>query len=154
MLKSTPVGSLVCEVGLAPADALLEARQLKYTIQLLGLPENHLAKEILLVSFWEGVQHTQPGEQTPGNQRWADSSNCSPWSLGQHLAQQLANILPVDPSEGFESMIQTSSSQFPGRIKMLPGPEALAAAQSLPPGLIIWSDGSRLENGRCGAGIA
>lgn len=37
---------------------------------------------------------------------------------------------------------------------MLPGPEALAAAQSLSPGLEIWSDGSRLENGRCGAGIA
>ena len=37
---------------------------------------------------------------------------------------------------------------------MLPGPEALAAAQSLPPELAIWSDGSRLENGKSGAGIA
>jgi len=34
------------------------------------------------------------------------------------------------------------------------GPEALAATQSLSPGLAIWSDGSRLENGRCGAGLA
>ena len=50
-------------------------------------------------------------------------------------------------------MIQTTSSQFPGQIEVLPGPEALAAAQSLS-GLAIWSDGSRLENGRCGAGIA
>jgi ribonuclease HI len=51
-------------------------------------------------------------------------------------------------------MIQTTSSQFPGQIEVLPGPEALAAAQSPPPGLAIWSDGPRLENGRCGAGIA
>ena len=36
---------------------------------------------------------------------------------------------------------------------MLPGPEVLAAVRSLFPGLAIWSDGSRLENGRCGAGI-
>src|SRR5699024_8714519 len=34
------------------------------------------------------------------------------------------------------------------------GPEALAAAQSLFPELTIWSNGSRLENGGCGAGIA
>ena len=37
---------------------------------------------------------------------------------------------------------------------MLLGQEALAAAQSLSPGLAIWSDGSRLENGRCGTGLA
>lgn len=64
--------------------------------------------------------------------------------------RQYYNILSADPSEGFK--IQTTS-QFPGRIKVLPGPEALAAAQSLSSGL-VWSDGLRLENGRCGAGIA
>ena len=154
MLKSTPVGPLVREAGLAPAEALLEARQLKYTTRLLSLPENHPAKEILPVSFQEGDQHTQPGEQTPGNRQWAERNNQGPWSLGQHLARQLANILPVDPSGGFESTTQTTSSQFPGQIEMLPGPEALAAAQSLPPELAIWSDGSRLENGKSGAGTA
>jgi len=75
MLKSTPVGPLVCEAGLAPAEALLEARQLRYTTRLLSLPENHPAKKILPVSFREGDQHAQPGEQTPGNQQWAERSN-------------------------------------------------------------------------------
>ena len=154
MLKSTPVGPLVREAGLTPAEALLEARQLRYTTRLLSLPENHPAKKILPVSFREGDQHTQPGEQTPGNRQWAESSNRGPWSLGQHLARQLANTLPADPSEGFESTTQTANSQFPGRIEVLPGPEALAAAQTFSPGLVIWSDGSRLENGRCGAGLA
>ena len=51
MLKSTPVGPLVREAGLTPAEALLEARQLRYTTRLLSLPENHPAKKILPVSF-------------------------------------------------------------------------------------------------------
>lgn len=154
MLKSTPVGPLVREASLAPAEVLLEARQLGYTTRLLGLPEGHSAKKILPVSFRERDQHAQPGEQTPGNRQWAESSNRGPWSLGQHLARQLANILPAEPSEGFESTIQTTNSQFPGRIEVLPGPEALAAAQALSSGLAIWSDGSSLENGRCGVGLA
>ena len=154
MLKSTPVGPLVHEAGLAPAEALLEARQLRYTTRLLNLPESHPAKKILPVSFREGDQHTQPGEQTPGNRQWAERTHRGPWSLGQHLARQFANILPADPSEGFESTIQTTSSQFPGQIEVLPGPEAIVAAQSLTPGLAVWSDGSRLENGKCGAGLA
>jgi len=37
MLKSTPVGLLVQEASLTPAEALLEARQLKYTTRLLQL---------------------------------------------------------------------------------------------------------------------
>ena len=49
---------------------------------------------------------------------------------------------------------QTSSSQFPGRIEVPPSAEALAAARALPSELVTWSDGSRLENGKCRAGIA
>src|SRR5699024_4950927 len=154
MLKTTPIGPLVREAGLTPAEALLGARQLRYTIRLLGLQEGHPAKRILPVSFREGHQHAQPGEQTPGKRQWAERSNRGPWSLEQHLARQLANTLSADPSEGFESTIQTTSHQFPGQIEVLPGPETLAAAQSLSPELTIWSDGSRLESGRCGAGIA
>lgn len=86
MLKTTPIGPLVCEASLTPAEALLEAQQLRYTTRLLGLPEGHPAKKILPVSFREGDQHVQPGEQTPGNWRWAESRNRGQWSLGQHLA--------------------------------------------------------------------
>jgi len=97
MLKSTPIGPLVREASLAPAEVLLEARQLRYTTRLLSLPENHPAKKILPVSFREGDQHAQPGEQTPGNRQWAESSSRGPWSLGQHLARQLANIPTSGP---------------------------------------------------------
>jgi len=56
MLKSTRVWPLVREAGLTPAEALLEARQLRYTTRLVSLPENHPAK-ILPVSFRERDQH-------------------------------------------------------------------------------------------------
>lgn len=69
MLISTPIGPLVREAGLTPAEALLEVQKLRYTTRLLSLPENHPAKKILPVSFREGEQHAQPREQTAGNQR-------------------------------------------------------------------------------------
>ncbi|KAI9041051.1 uncharacterized protein KD926_007468 [Aspergillus affinis] len=148
MLKTTPVGPLVREAGLIPAEVLLEARQLGYTNRLLGLPEDHPAKKILPVSFREGDQHAQPGEQTPGNRQWAEGSSRGPWSLGQHLARQLANILPADPSSGFESMLQPTSNCFPGVIKIPPSQEALKAAQAIPRGQAIWSDGSSFSLGK------
>jgi len=64
MLKSAPIGPLVRDASLVPAEVLLEARQLRYTTRLLSLPENHPAKKILPVSFRDGDQHVQPGEQT------------------------------------------------------------------------------------------
>jgi len=131
MLRTIHVGSLICEAGLAPEEAILEFRRLRYTARLLSLPENHLAKAILPMSFREGDQHTQPGKQTPGNRQLAESSNQG--LLVQYLDRQQANILPADPSEGFESTIQTTSSQFPGQIEVLPGPEVLAAVKSLSP---------------------
>lgn len=61
MLKAIPIGPLVREASLAPAEVLLEARQLRYTTRLLGLPEGHPANKIPPVSFQEGDQHAQPG---------------------------------------------------------------------------------------------
>jgi ribonuclease HI len=154
MLKTTPIGPLVREAGLSPAEALLEDRQLGYTTRLLSLPDDHSAKMVLPASFREGDQHVQPGEQTPGNRMWARADSRGPWSLGQHLARQLASVLPADPSGGFESLRQASKSQFPGQIKVWSTEEAQAAAQTIQPGQALWSDGSRLENGRSGAGVA
>ncbi|KAI9034952.1 ribonuclease H family protein [Aspergillus affinis] len=133
MLKTIPVGPLVREAGLIPAKVLLEARQLGYTNRLLKLPEDYPAKKIL---------------------PWAEGSSRGLWSLGQHLARQLANILPADPSSGFESLLQPTRNCFPGVIKILPSQEALGAAQAIFPGQVIWSDGSRSEKGRTGAGVA
>lgn len=74
-------------------------------------------------------------------------------ALRQHLTRQLANVLPADFSEGFERTVNMTNSRPLGLVKVFPSPEALAAAQALLPGLAIWSDGSKLENTKCGAGL-
>ncbi|KAL2012391.1 hypothetical protein VTN00DRAFT_5109 [Thermoascus crustaceus] len=154
MFRTTPIGPMVREAGLEPAETLLEARQLGYTIRLLGLPNSQPARQILPVTFREGDCHAQPGEQPIGDRVWAEASGRGPWSLGQHLARQLAGTLKIDPSGGFEETIETFPSTFPGIIKVLPVEEAYQAARAARPGLTLWSDGSRLEDGRTGAGIA
>ena len=85
---------------------------------------------------------------------WATAHSRGPWSLGQHLARQLAHILPTDPSNGFESLGQVASDHFPGRVEVQSTEKALDAAQAICPKRAIWSDGSRLEDGKVGAGIA
>ncbi|KAL1978972.1 hypothetical protein VTN96DRAFT_7858 [Rasamsonia emersonii] len=117
MFRTTPIGPLVREAGLEPAETLLEARQLGYIIRLLGLPGDHPAKQILPVTLREGDQHAQPGEQPLGDRAWAEVGKRGPWSLGQHLARRLAETLPVDPSEGFEETMWTPAGPFPGQIK-------------------------------------
>jgi Reverse transcriptase (RNA-dependent DNA polymerase) len=47
-LRSTPVGPLLREAGLEPAESVLNARQLGYTRRLLGLPSSHPGHQILL----------------------------------------------------------------------------------------------------------
>lgn len=51
MYRTTPIGPLIREAGIPPAETLLAARQLGYAVRLLGLPGNHLARQILPVSF-------------------------------------------------------------------------------------------------------
>jgi hypothetical protein len=61
MFRTTPIGPLVKEAAMEPAETLLEARQLGYTTRLLGLPKDHPARQILPITFRDGDQHAQPG---------------------------------------------------------------------------------------------
>jgi ribonuclease HI len=153
--KATPIGPLIREAALEPAESLLEARQLGYTTRLLSLPENQPTRQILPVTFRDGDRHAQPGEQPLGDRAWAEppTSRCS-GSLGQHLARQLGRSLGTDPSEGFEETAEVPQRPFPGTFRVPAMEGALEAAKEPRPGLSLWSDGSRLENGRVGAGVA
>ena len=44
---------------------------------------------------------------------WAAPHSRGPWSLGQHLARQLAGIIPADPSAGFESAQRAGGQPIP-----------------------------------------
>jgi hypothetical protein len=100
---TTPVGPLLKEAGLEPAETTLESRQSGYTIRLLGLPREHPVKNILPITFREGDRHAQPGEQPLNDREWAEGRG-NPSCLGQHLARQIASILQVDPSGGVEEI--------------------------------------------------
>jgi ribonuclease HI len=155
MFRTTPIGPLVKEAAMEPAESLLEARQLGYTVRLLGLPNDQPVRQILPITFREGDHHAQPGEQPIGDRAWAETQSArGTWSLGQHLARQLAKSLKTDPSAGFEEITKGTLTPFSGCIKVLPSQEALEAAMATRQGLTLWSDGSRLENGRVGAGVA
>ena len=75
-------------------------------------------------------------------------------SLGQHLARIFVSTLQQDLSEGFEQTTEAYPSTFLGRIVVENTEEALKRARRIKGGLVLWSDGSRLENGGVGAGVA
>jgi ribonuclease HI len=150
--QSTPIGPLLREAGLDAAEVALDNQQRRYAARLLALPQGHQAQEVLPVTLQERDRHAQPGEQPVNNQEWAQPGAAK--TLGQHLAQKLATQLEVDPSGGFERTVETHSEVFPGKIVIQGAEEALRKAQGAGQGLVLWSDGSQLENGRVGAGVA
>jgi hypothetical protein len=155
ILKTTPIEPLIKEAALYPVEALLDRHQREYILRLLGLPTGHPAQTILPVSFCMEDCYAQPGEQPIDDLVWAEGSKTrSPWNLGQHLAAKMASILRINPSTGFEEVVETLPKVFPGTILVPAEEEALRQAMAPYKGLILWSDGSRLENRRTGAGIA
>ena len=81
----------------------------------------------------------------------------NPKGIGQRLVKNLTLGLIIDPSEGFERAIHPKESLFPGKtaIELREIVEKDAQkAYSTNSDLILWSDGSRLEIGAIGAGIA
>ncbi|OJD09985.1 hypothetical protein ACJ73_09988, partial [Blastomyces percursus] len=154
MLRTTPIGPLVREAALEPAEALLATRQLRYAARLLGLPKGNPASEILPITLREGDVHAQPGEQPVGDREWAEPGPRGPWALGVGLARQLGAALRTDPSEGFEQTVQSVDTPVLLTTRVLGAEEALAEALGGASGTRLWSDGSRLEDGRTGAGVA
>jgi hypothetical protein len=75
-------------------------------------------------------------------------------SLGQHLARTFASTLQQDLSGGFEQTAEAYPGTFPDRIVVENTEEALKRARKIKEGLVLWSDSSRLENRRVGAGVA
>jgi hypothetical protein len=62
--------------------------------------------------------------------------------------------MKIDPSAGFEEGVETFPKTHPGTILVPTQEKAITQAKAPYEGLPIWSDGSRLENGRTGQGIA
>jgi hypothetical protein len=112
------------------------------------LSSDHPTKGILPITFREGDQHAQPGEQSIKDRIWAEGPRArGPKNLGQHLAAKLAEILRTDPSAGFEEVVKVFPQDFPGTILVPTQEKAIQQAIRFCKGLSIWSDGPRLESG-------
>ncbi|EED23618.1 reverse transcriptase, putative [Talaromyces stipitatus ATCC 10500] len=153
MFPKTPIGALIREAALEPATVLLDARVARYTARLLALPDTHPTAQILPVTLRHGDLHAQPGEQPLDDREWASRDNKVLNRLGQRLAKHLAQRLNRDPSGGIERTERCELKSFPGSIRVLDKEEALTEANQQRAGTTFWSDGSRLDTGRAGAGV-
>ena len=57
----------------------------------------------------------------------------------------------MDPAEGIETIRQMTPVSFPGTVIISSKEQALEEANTSRRGQVIWSDGSRLEDGRIGS---
>ena len=152
MYRSTTLHPLLCEAGIIPASTCLDYRQRLYAHRLLSFPEQHPAKDILPVSLRKGDEGFQPGELPQDSLMWTQNARAT--SYRQWLAWQITIEHSVDPANGVEpvEVIKTGTC-FEGKIIIENKKQALDEATKYRPGLVLWTDGSKLENGNTGAAV-
>lgn len=151
MYRSTPIGPLMSEAGLIPAEIMLNERQRKYAHRLLTLLDGHPTKDILPVSLRLGDGSAQPGEIPENDEIW--SLNQRVKTLGQQLARQVSVNFSIDLAEGVEPVIHVKPAEFSGRIIIQELKLAINEAKTGLSDLILWSDGSKLQSGGAGAAV-
>ena len=153
MYPSTPIQPLLSEAGLVPARILLSHRQRMYAYRLLSLPEDHPAKEILPVSFRKGDGDTQPGDQPEDTLLWASNERTS--TYGQWLARQVFLTGCIDPADGVEPIEGTWNLGEDSlmHVVIVSAEKAILEAKKYQAGLVLWTDGSKLNSGKSGAAV-
>ena len=152
MYTSTPTHPLWCEAGLTPASIVLNYRQRLYACRLLSLPDQHPTKEILPISLRVGDGAFQPGELPDNNLAWTQDAR--PNLYGQWLAWQITINHSIDPADGVEPVEAIKPGAiFNEEVIINCKNQALKEATRYQAGLVIWTDGSKLDNGSCGAAI-
>jgi Reverse transcriptase (RNA-dependent DNA polymerase)/Endonuclease-reverse transcriptase len=150
---TSPIDLLLKEAEMTPIEPLLDHKQRKFTLRALKLPSINPANQLLPPTLRYGDGSAQPNEYSTGNLEWSDN-RAKPRNLAQRLAKKLTNQLKLDPSEGFEEAKCAKGLLFPGDITISSLEEAEIEAITKYPGLTIWTDGSRLDSGHLGTGLA
>ncbi|EED21750.1 endonuclease/reverse transcriptase, putative [Talaromyces stipitatus ATCC 10500] len=127
MFPKTPIGALIREAALEPATVLLDARR-----RYFQSPSD-------MVTFTHNLRAPLDDRE------WASRDNKACKALAQRLNR--------DPSGGIERTEQCELQGFPGSIRVLDKEEALTEANQQRARTTFWSDGSRLDTGRAGAGV-
>ena len=152
MYSTTLIHPLLCEAGLVPASVLLDHRQRVYTHRLLCLPNSHPTKEILPISLREGDRAFQPGELLENTLIWTQDER--PTSFGQWLEWQITIDHCIDSAEGVELVRGPDSCSSAKLNVIIKGKkEAMEEARKDKPGLVFWTDGSKLDQGQIAAAV-
>lgn len=91
------------ESGLVPAKMMLDYCQQKYALQLLTLPDDYLAKNILSITLKVGDENAQPEDLPEDDGIWASHQKIR--NYGQHLARQVSVQFCIDPADGVEPVV-------------------------------------------------
>ncbi len=143
MYPSTLIHPLLSEAGLIPAQLVLDSRQKAYAYRLLTVPDCHPTKQILPISLREGDENSLPGEQPEDTLICTKSTK--PKTLGQLLAQQVANNCAIDPADDVEPAPSPGLEiYFSGDIVIETKKKALEEAKKYRTGNVVWVDGSKL----------
>ena len=153
MYPSTPIHPLLCEAGLVLASTLLNYRQRQYALRLLSLPDQHPTKEILPISLRKGDAGSQPGQLPENTFMWTE--NARPTLYEHWLAWPISYEHSIDPADGVEPVEIMEVDRFSGKIVIQPKKNALEEARKYRAGLVMWTDGSKLDHGtgRVGAAV-
>ena len=158
-LKTSPIGPLIKEAALDPAVPLLENRQRRFALRALKLPTGHPINELLPPTLRYGDGDAQPGQYSNNDLEWTELES-KPKEIGQRLAKQITRGPVIDPADGCEIAKFPIESKFLGNIIIKPKGIAEKEAKNVyntykgGQNLIIWTDGSKLDKGGVGAGIA
>lgn len=148
-LKTTPIGPLMSEECLTPATVLLDHRQRTYADRIAGLPKDQ----------W--VRHIVPNEiQDPNNNQDHDSSyqptrtktRKTNGGIRNHLGKIIQKSLANNKS-GIEPVVRSNYTMrglFTIKNKTTAIEEATKASLT---NNILFTDGSRLENGNAGCSV-
>jgi hypothetical protein len=136
-----------------PAEPLLDYRQRKFVLRALKLPLINPANQLLFLTLKYGDENVQPGQYSEANLQWINK-DIKPTNLAQRLVKNLTYNLNLDPSKGFKEAYTVKKRIFLEEIIISSKEKAELEAKKTYLGLIIWSDGSKLESGASRAGIA
>ena len=156
MFRSAPIGVVIKEAGLRPATSLLNNRQRQFAHRILSPPQDNPTRNILPLTFRVGDAHAQPEEIKSEDWDWLEDHKDK--TLGQRLANSLADSTVVDTSYGFEFTKRVEPACFLG---VVDAPSSREAAEDKARQhydregeLSFWTDGSKLDSQKTGAGVA
>lgn len=104
------------------------------------------------ISLRNGDRNSQPGEQPTDTLLWTVNTRPAPY--GQWLAWKIALDHAIDPAEGVEPVeLVECVAKFEGQVVIECPINALEKAKRDERGLVMWTDGSKLDQGNVGAAV-